>query len=72
MRDNNGMPEHSVDAIDALVAANLAAREAALSPWAARSTESRGRERPEEPSPLRTEFQRDRDRIIHAIISSRA
>jgi dGTPase len=37
-----------------------------LSPFAARSFESRGRERPEEPSPLRTEFQRDRDRIIHS------
>ena len=36
-----------------------------FSPYAARSYDSRGRERPEEPSPLRTEFQRDRDRIIH-------
>jgi len=37
-----------------------------LSPYAARSFESRGRERPLTPSPLRTEFQRDRDRIIHS------
>ena len=36
-----------------------------LSPHACRSRESLGRERPETPSPLRTEFQRDRDRIIH-------
>jgi len=36
-----------------------------LSPFAARSYQSRGREQPEEPSPVRTEFQRDRDRIIH-------
>ena len=39
--------------------------EEALSPHASRSNASRGRERPESPSPLRTEFQRDRDRIIH-------
>jgi dGTPase len=43
----------------------LEERERALSPFAARSAESRGRETPEEPSPVRTEFQRDRDRIIH-------
>lgn len=57
--------EISSDPIDAIVAQNLAAREASLSPWAARSATSRGRERPEEPSPLRTEYQRDRDRILH-------
>src|SRR5205085_10811330 len=39
--------------------------EEALSPFAARGATSRGRERPEPPSPLRTEFQRDRDRILH-------
>ena len=37
-----------------------------LSRFAAKSRESRGRERPEEPSPVRTEFQRDRDRIVHS------
>jgi dGTPase len=47
------------------VRARLEEREQLLSPFAARSYQSRGRERPEEPSPLRTEFQRDRDRIIH-------
>jgi dGTPase len=36
-----------------------------LSPHASRSSRSLGRERDETPSPLRTEFQRDRDRIIH-------
>lgn len=36
-----------------------------LSPYASRSAHSQGRERPESPSELRTEFQRDRDRIIH-------
>jgi len=36
-----------------------------LSPHAARSRLSLGRQRDEEPCPMRTEFQRDRDRIIH-------
>jgi dGTPase len=47
------------------VSQRLREREAALSPFAARSYESRGREVPEQPSPVRTDFQRDRDRIIH-------
>jgi len=37
-----------------------------LSPYAAASTRSRGRRRYEEPCDLRTEFQRDRDRILHS------
>lgn len=37
-----------------------------LSPFATLSTESRGRERPEEECELRTCFQRDRDRILHS------
>jgi dGTPase len=40
-------------------------REQALSAHAARSAATRGREIPEEPSRVRTEFQRDRDRILH-------
>lgn len=36
-----------------------------LSPRAKLSAETQGRQRPEEPSDVRTEFQRDRDRIIH-------
>ncbi|HUF53947.1 MAG TPA: deoxyguanosinetriphosphate triphosphohydrolase [Dehalococcoidia bacterium] len=47
------------------VTGRLRERETALSPFAARSFDSRGREVEEEPSPVRTEFQRDRDRIIH-------
>jgi dGTPase len=37
-----------------------------LAPWAARAAESRGRARPEPPDPVRTVFQRDRDRILHS------
>ena len=37
-----------------------------LSPYAAFSDSSRGRERPEEESDIRTVYQRDRDRIIHS------
>ncbi len=36
-----------------------------LSPRAAKAASTRGRERPMEPDPYRTDFQRDRDRIIH-------
>jgi len=36
-----------------------------LSPYATLSAESAGRDRPEEKCPIRTDFQRDRDRIIH-------
>ncbi|MDI6827760.1 MAG: deoxyguanosinetriphosphate triphosphohydrolase [Armatimonadota bacterium] len=37
-----------------------------LSQFAVLSAESKGRARPEEKCPIRTEFQRDRDRIIHS------
>ncbi len=37
-----------------------------LAPWAAKAAQSRGRERPEEPDPVRTVFQRDRDRVLHS------
>ena len=44
----------------------LEARERAyLSPYAVCSADTKGRERPMQPCPLRTEFQRDRDRILH-------
>ena len=36
-----------------------------LAPVATRSTDSRGREHPEEPDTYRTAFERDRDRILH-------
>ncbi len=41
-------------------------RETALSPHARKSHLSQGRQTPEEPCPIRTDFQRDRDRIIHS------
>ncbi|MCC6729370.1 MAG: deoxyguanosinetriphosphate triphosphohydrolase [Chthonomonadales bacterium] len=37
-----------------------------LAPWAARAAGSRGRVNPESPDPVRTLFQRDRDRILHS------
>ena len=40
-------------------------REEGLSPHAVKSLFSRGREQPERLDPIRTAFQRDRDRIIH-------
>ena len=43
----------------------LEQREESLSPFAARSKDS-SRETPESPSDVRTEYQRDRDRIIHS------
>lgn len=41
-------------------------REESLSPHAVKSSQSGGRLRYEEPCPIRTAFQRDRDRIIHS------
>jgi len=41
----------------------LEQKEEGLSPYAAKCRTSRGRQWPEEPSPMRLEFQRDRDRI---------
>src|SRR2546425_11869441 len=48
-----------------IVRRRLEEGEQALSPYAVRSDQTRGRRIPEEPSPIRTEFQRDRDRIVH-------
>lgn len=42
------------------------ALEARLSPIAARSAATRGRARTEAPDPYRTEFERDRDRVLHS------
>lgn len=36
-----------------------------LSPYAFKSKDTKGRSRPQEPTEYRTEFMRDRDRIIH-------
>ena len=41
-------------------------REEQLSPYACRSAQSRGRQRPEEECPVRTPFQRDVDRIVYS------
>ena len=38
---------------------------ATLSPFASFAEKTKGRKREEEPCPVRTDFQRDRDRIIH-------
>jgi dGTPase len=46
--------------------ARIGALEESLSPYAARSLDTRGRERAEEQCGVRTEFQRDRDRIVHS------
>jgi len=37
-----------------------------LAPWASRAAASRGRVVPEAPHPWRTDYQRDRDRIVHS------
>lgn len=37
-----------------------------LAVWASKAATSRGRERPELPDPVRTAFQRDRDRVLHS------
>jgi dGTPase len=44
----------------------IAGLDEGLSPFAVRSLETRGRERAEEPCTVRTEFQRDRDRLVHS------
>jgi dGTPase len=60
------MPEVAGTVADAFEAAAREHEERWLSPLAVRSYESRGRAHPEEPCPLRTPFQRDRDRIVHS------
>jgi dGTPase len=44
----------------------VAMLETHLAPYAAHSSQSRGRTHPEPPPSARTEFQRDRDRIVHS------
>ena len=49
------------------IRSELEARErSALAPYAALSVETRGRLRPEVEDPIRTAFQRDRDRVVHS------
>ena len=60
------MPEVAGRVADGFEAAVRAHEESWLSPLAVRSYESAGRGREEEECRLRTPFQRDRDRIVHA------
>src|SRR5207248_11234649 len=60
------VPELAGTVADAFEARVREHEDAWLSPLAVRSYETRGRERQEEPCPLRTPFQRDRDRILHS------
>jgi dGTPase len=60
------MPELAGRVADAFEARVREHEAAWLSPLAVRSYESRGRNLPEEECRLRTPFQRDRDRIVHA------
>ncbi|HET7291770.1 MAG TPA: deoxyguanosinetriphosphate triphosphohydrolase [Vicinamibacteria bacterium] len=46
--------------------AQEAREERDLAPYGMRSSKSRGRRHPEEEHPLRTRYQRDRDRVIHS------
>jgi dGTPase len=59
------VPELAGRVADAFEASVRAQEEQWLSPLAVRSYDTRGRARDEEPCPLRTPFQRDRDRIVH-------
>ena len=60
------MPELAGRTSDAFEAGVREHEERWLSPLAVRSYETRGRAEPEEECRLRTPFQRDRDRIVHA------
>jgi dGTPase len=60
------MPEVAGAVADSFAALVREHEERWLSPLAVRSYESRGRELPEDECNLRTPFQRDRDRIVHA------
>ncbi len=48
-----------------IIRERIDSREESLSPWAIRESQSKGRNQPEEPSFVRGEYQRDRDKIIH-------
>jgi dGTPase len=51
---------------DRRAGAGIEARLSTLAPYAARPDASAGRQHPEPPCPMRTVYQRDRDRIVHA------
>ena len=62
---NSSNAETGPDRLE-IVRLRLEEGEESLSPYAARSAHGQGRAEPEKPSPLRTEYQRDRDRIVHS------
>ena len=62
--ERNGLTLSS-DVIATPIRHRLEELEERLSPFAVQSARSRGRKVAEKPSPMRTEFQRDRERIIH-------
>jgi dGTPase len=59
------MPELAGKIVDAFEAGVREHEDRWLSPFAVRSFETRGRAQEEEECPMRTPFQRDRDRIVH-------
>ena len=66
MTSIGGVPELAGTVADAFEAGVREHEERWLSPLAVRSFETRGRAVPEDECRLRTPFQRDRDRIVHA------
>src|SRR5438477_9920284 len=66
MTSIGGVPELAGTVADAFEAGVREHEERWLSPLAVRSYETRGRAVPEDECRLRTPFQRDRDRIVHA------
>ncbi len=60
------MPNDRIARPHESVRRRLEEREQRFAAGAMRVVETRGRVRPEQPSDMRTEFQRDRDRIIHS------
>jgi dGTPase len=56
----------NAEPLEAMIDERVGFGRESLAPFAVKAAESRGRLYPEKPSPTRTEFQRDRDRIIHS------
>lgn len=65
MSDTRSDPR-SVQGLGDAGTALVASFEAGLAPYAAHASRSRGRRYPEPPPAARSEFQRDRDRIVHS------
>lgn len=55
-----------MDNFKSIIERRYAFEEEFLSPYAARSADTKGRDRAEEPCAMRTDYQRDRDRIIYS------